>query len=114
MGKDKRIIRLEATFNNEEYGKLKERIGQTNIKTMSNYLRTMALKGYIINLDLKEILEPVRLMRSISSNINQISAIVNSTDSIYAEDISELNEKYKELSKSIAEIIGYISRLEES
>jgi hypothetical protein len=113
MENKKRPVRLELTLTNDEYEQLKERMESVQIKTVANYLRIMAFKGYIINLDMKAMLEPVKLMRNISSNINQIAVRVNSTDSLYAEDVAELEDNYSELSKSVSEIIGYISRLEE-
>jgi hypothetical protein len=85
----------------------------TGIQTVTHYLRKMALNGYIINFDLKTILEPIKLMRNISNNVNQITARVNSTNNIYAEDITELKEKYGELSNSVSKIMNYFSELDE-
>lgn len=110
---EKRTVRLELTLSNTEYEQLKTRMGLAQIKTVNNFLRIMALKGYIINLDIKPLLEPTKLMRNISNNINQISTRVNSINNIYAEDMIELKEKYEQLSKTTSEIVGYISRLEE-
>lgn len=106
-------IRFSIRFTPEEYSKLKEYMSMAGFGTMNAYIRKMALNGYIINLDLEAILEPVKLMRNIASNINQISTRVNSTDNIYAEDVAELREKYGQLAKSVSEIVSYISRLEE-
>lgn len=106
-------IRFSVRFTPEEYSKLKEYMSMAGFGTMNAYIRKMALNGYIINLDLEAVLEPVKLMRNISNNINQISTRVNSTGSIYAEDVAELNEKYRQLVKNISEIVSYISRLEE-
>ena len=81
--------------------------------TINGYIPKIALNGYIIKMDLGPILEPVKLMKNMSNNINQISMRVNSTDNIYAEDVAELRENYKQLEKSVSKILTYISHLEE-
>ena len=112
LASEKRTVRLELTLTETEYAQLKERIKLAEIKTTTHFLRLMALRGYIITLDLKAILEPVKLVRNIASNVNQISARVNSNGSIYKADVDELKEKYEKLTGSVSEIVGYISRLE--
>ena len=110
---EKRTIRLEVTLNATEHEQLRERMAAAHVKTASNFLRIMALKGYVINIDLRTMLEPVKLMRNISSNINQISMRVNSTNNIYADDITELKEYYSQLSENVSKIVGYISQIAE-
>ena len=110
--KNEKIV-FSVRFTPEEYSQLKECMSRAGFGTMNAYIKKMSLNGYIINLDLEAILEPIKLMRNISSNINQIATRVNSTNNIYAEDIAELKEKYQQLSKNISEIVTYISRLEE-
>jgi hypothetical protein len=113
MGRKNRTVRLELTLSESEYGQFKERMELAGIKTTANFLRVMALKGYIINLDVKAVMEPVKLMRNIAGNVNQIAVRVNSTGNIYAEDIAELKEKCEQLSGSVSEIVGAMNRLEE-
>lgn len=104
---------MELTLSDAEYEQLIKMKDMTGIQTVTHYLRKMALNGYIINFDLKTILEPIKLMRNISNNVNQITARVNSTNNIYAEDITELKEKYGELSNSVSKIMNYFSELDE-
>ena len=104
-------VRFSVRFTQEQYIKLHERMSETGFKTMNSYIKKMALNGYIINLDLEPIAEPIKLMRNISSNINQISARVNSTDNVYAEDVEELKDHYSQLAGCVSEIMSYISKL---
>jgi len=115
MGKNENEKRLNVSvrFTKNEHEHLRKCVEEAGFRTINGYIRKMALNGYIIKLDLKPILEPVKLMRNIASSINQISMRVNSTGNIYAEDVAELKGKYDSLSKSVAEILAYISRLEE-
>ncbi len=110
---DNEKMRFSVRFSAEEYAKLKENMETAGFGTMNSYIRKMALDGFIINLDLKTIMEPVKLMRNIAGSMNQIAARVNSTSSIYAEDTAELTEKYEELSVHVSKIMGYINKLNE-
>lgn len=55
----------------------------TGITHPSAYLRKMAMDGYIINLDLSDLKELVRLSRINSNNLNQYAKKANETGSIY-------------------------------
>ena len=56
------------------------------------YLRKMAIDGYIIYTDTKDIRAMNKELQRIGRNINQIAKRVNSTSSIYMTDIEELKE----------------------
>ena len=47
-----------------------ELLGTSNLRA---YLRKMAVDGYIVQLDMSALLELVKLLRSVSSNVNQIA-----------------------------------------
>ncbi len=91
-----RSIEKHIKFNIAEYeviciraAKLKMRIG--------TYLRTIAVQGCIKVFDLKE-LNDVRLaVNRIGNNLNQISAVANSTNSIYKKDVEDLQNEMKQL-----------------
>ena len=110
--KNKRI-NVSVRLTNDEHEQLKKLVNEAGFSTINSYIRKMSLNGYIIKLDLTSILEPIKLMRNISSNMNQIATRINSTNNIYADDIVELKENYEHLSKSISEIISYFRKLEE-
>lgn len=57
----------------------------------------MSIDGYIINVDMSEIKKSNSELQIIGKNINQIAKRVNSTNSIYADDITELRELLKEI-----------------
>ena len=61
------------------------------------YLRKMAVDGYIVHLDMECVVELVKLLRSISSNVNQIARRCNETRNLYAEDVEDLRRGYAQL-----------------
>ena len=69
-------------------------LGVSNLRA---YLRKMAVDGYIVQLDMEGVLELVKLLRSISSNVNQIARRCNETRNLYAEDVEDLRRGYAQL-----------------
>ena len=61
---------------------------------LRGYLRKMAVDGYIVHLDMECVKELVRLFRSISSNVNQITRRCNETRNLYAQDVEDLRQGY--------------------
>ena len=66
-------------------------LGTSNLR---GYLRKMAVDGYIVHLDMECVKELVRLLRSISSNVNQITRRCNETRNLYAQDVEDLRQGY--------------------
>ncbi len=77
-------------------------LGTTNLRA---YLRKMAVDGYVIKLDMTSIVELVKLLRSISNNVNQIARLCNSTHNLYAQDVEDLRRGYAEVWHSINELL---------
>lgn len=82
--------------------------GTTN---MGAYIRKMAIDGYVLQLDLSEVRELVRLLRIASNNLNQIAKRANETGSIYQEDIADLQLSYGKLWNSAEQILLLLSKI---
>jgi len=74
------------------------------ITNRCEYLRRMALTGYVVRVDYSDIWELSRLLRGATSNLNQISRRVNESGNIFADDIRDLQNHYESLRQS-AELI---------
>ena len=77
-------------------------LGTTNLRA---YLRKMAVDGYIVQLDMGSVVELVKLLRSISSNVNQIAKRCNSTHNLYAQDVEDLRQGYNEVWQGIHDLL---------
>ena len=77
-------------------------LGTTNLRA---YLRKMAVDGYIVQLDMGCVVELVKLLRSISSNVNQIARRCNSTHNLYAQDVEDLRKGYTEVWQGINDLL---------
>ena len=80
-------------------------------KNLSAYMRKMALNGYIINLDLSDVKEVLRLLRINSNNLNQYAKRANETGSIYLEDIKELQRDQKKILEGVGNILERLATL---
>ena len=73
MQKLKRSINIGFRVTEEEKQMILKRQAQTNISSLRAYLLKMAIDGRVINLELTPVAECAKLLRNISSNINQIA-----------------------------------------
>ena len=64
---------------------------------MAAYMRKLALDGYIIQIDHTDIKKMTAEIQKIGVNVNQIAKRVNSTGSVYQEDINEIREALAEI-----------------
>jgi len=67
------------------------------ITNQSSYLRAMALKGYLLKLNLQEIRELIRLMKNLTNNVNQIARRLNERGSIYLTEIDDIRDRLDRL-----------------
>ena len=67
------------------------------ITNQSSYLRAMALKGYLLKLNLPEIRELIRLMKNLTNNVNQIARRLNERGSIYLTEIDDIRDRLDRL-----------------
>ena len=95
-----------------EYEVIRKRMEITGIKSPSAYLRKMAMNGYIIQMDLTDVKEMIRLLRINANNLNQYAKKANECGSVYLEDIRDLQEQQKGLWEEMRKILKMLSNLE--
>ena len=92
MANRKRKIVLRCPVTEEERKLIEQKMMQLPTSQIGAYLRKMAIDGYIIYVDVKNIKQYIQELQAIGKNINQIARRVNSTTNIYKEDIEEIKE----------------------
>lgn len=85
-----RTIGLYTKVSPEEKEIIDRKMALLGTMNLRAYLRKMAVDGYIVQLDMRSVAELVKLLRSISSNVNQIARRCNSTNNLYAQDVEDL------------------------
>lgn len=97
MSDDSRKITIKFRVNDDENKLLDEKFLASKCKSKSQFMRAMIFKGFIIKFYDKKLKNIGRDISGIAKNINQIAVRVNSSNNIYAEDISELKKDVDEL-----------------
>lgn len=97
MANRKRKIVLRCPVTEEERKLIELKMSQFKTNKIGAYLRKMAIDGFVIYSDTTDIREMNKELHTIGRNINQIAKRVNSTGSIYKEDISEIKARLDEI-----------------
>ncbi|WP_022763313.1 plasmid mobilization protein [Butyrivibrio sp. AD3002] len=91
--------------------KIRERMESLGVRNLSAFMRKMAIDGYIINLDLSDVKEVVRLLKINSNNLNQYAKKANQTGNIYLENIKELQRQQDEIWEAVKAILVRLSNI---
>ena len=109
MASDK--IRIFVKLTKEEKELIQKRMKDAGIQNMSAYIRRIALNGYIIQIDMSDVKEILRLVKICSNNLNQYAKKANETGSVYWEDINELKVNQKEIVILLGALLDEISKI---
>ena len=106
-----RSRQVKFWVSEDEYELLQKKMEAAGGVNQGAYIRKMILDGYIVNLDIPELKEIVRLLSITSSNVNQIARRLNADGSIYKEDLEEINTKLDEIYKLLRKLITKLSKI---
>ncbi len=109
--KEGRTVGLYTKVTPEEKAVIDRKMSELGTANLRAYLRKMAVDGYIVNLDMSGVVEMVKLLRSISSNVNQIARRCNSTHNLYAQDVEDLRQGYAAVWRQIDELLKKFEKL---
>ena len=101
------ILRLSKTEKNRIY----EKMLSMGIRSLSAYIRKMALDGYCLHLDLKDLQRMAYLLQMCSNNLNQVAKRVNESNQLYAADIEDLRHRLDELIDIGRQILSKLAEL---
>lgn len=80
---------------------IRDRMAQMGFRNLSAYVRKMAIDGYYIHVEFKELLEVIKLMRIDSNNINQIAKAVNTYGLINSKVLSDMKTEHEKVLKKV-------------
>ena len=81
------------------------------IRSLSAYIRKMALDGYCLNLDLPQLQRMAYLLQMCSNNLNQYAKRANESGKIYATDMEDLRQRLDELIDIGRQILSRLAEL---
>ena len=103
------IIILRTT--KAEKSRIYEKMLGMGIRSLSAYIRKMALDGYCLHLDLKELQRMAYLLQMCSDNLNQYAKRANESGRIYATDMEDLRHRLDELIEIGRQILSRLAEL---
>ena len=92
MANRTRTNRNEVYLTDDEQIIFDEKFKLSGMKNKSAYLRKLILYGYVYEVDYSYLPKYNEELGRISSNLNQITKRINSTQHIYKEDMDEIKE----------------------
>ena len=81
------------------------------IRSLSAYIRKMALDGYILRLDLPELKEMLSQLRYMGNNVNQIAKRANEVGVIDEMDIRGVSKRQERMLEQMARLLEKLSGL---
>ncbi|MCF0128085.1 MAG: plasmid mobilization relaxosome protein MobC [Pseudobutyrivibrio sp.] len=102
---------IKVYVSEKEKVRIEEKMKELGIKNRSAYMRKMALDGIIVNLEIPELNEILRLMRYTSNNMNQYAKKANETGCIYKGDIERLQKRFDEIWTELRMILLELSKI---
>ena len=106
-----RTIGLFFKVTPEELSMIEKKMEKAKIPNLRAYLRKMAIDGYILSLDMGNLAEIVKALRSITNNVNQIARRCNETRNLYAQDVEDLRQGYLKVQETLAALIKRFANL---
>jgi hypothetical protein len=97
MANRKRTNPVQFYLDDDEQYILDEKFKLSGMKSKSAFLRKLILYGYVYDVDYSYLRNYNTELGRISSNLNQIAKLVNSTGNIYQEDTDEVKELMNEV-----------------
>lgn len=100
-----RTFTIRARVTPEEMQIISDRMEAVGINNVSTYLRKLVLTGYVIEMDMSDFKEILRLVHICSNNLNQYARRANETGSIYKADIDDLRRSHEQILRLLGELL---------
>ena len=107
-----RSRQVKFWVSDEEYALLQEKMEVAGGVNQGAYIRKMILDGYIVNLDIPELKEIIRLLSITSNNVNQMARRLNTDGSIYQQDIREVEAQLENNYRMLRKLITKLSQIQ--
>ena len=107
----RRDQQLHFRVSKPELDRIQVKMAELGIVSIGAYLRKMALDGYCIRLDLKELNRMAYLLQMCSNNLNQYAKRANESGRVYQTDIEDLRARLDELIGLAKQILAQLAAL---
>ena len=108
---DRRTVQMNFRVSEAEEKLIRAKMEEVGIRSPGAYHRKMALDGYCIRLEIKDIKEVIFLLRNATNNLNHYAKQANTTGAVYKKDMDELKGQLDEIWKVMKEILAQLSQI---
>ena len=98
-------------LTDEERLLIEKKMELAGFKNMSAYIRKMCIDGYTIHLQIPELTDCSKYLRSASNNLNQIARRVNSGGAVNTDELKKLQVTLAETNKLFGNIMEQLSKI---
>ena len=109
----KRNIALTFRVDEDEREFIRKKMKKAGIDSLRLYLLKMAVMGQIVTVDMADVQECGKLLRSISNNVNQLAKRANEGRNVYKTDLDYVREKLAEVWEQQDKIIKALTKIVE-
>jgi len=109
--RETRTKRMKVHLTPQEHEWIKEKMAQAGMTNMSEFIRRMAMNGYVINADQPELDEILQLMRYTGNNLRQIEKHVRENEPEYMPEVEQLIRNHEEIEDALGEILRILGKL---
>ena len=102
---------MHFRVSEKEYELICAASSQFGTKSVSAFIRKIAIDGLIINLQMPELSDMVSLQRRCASSMNQIAKKVNATGRIYESDLGQIHHDLEEIWQAANNILAKLSAI---
>ena len=107
--KIKRTRSVQVRLTQEEYDFLEQKFKLSGYKSKSEFMRIAFFDTLVVKFSAEDMQELLRLVRSISNNVNQVAKKANETNNIYAEDVDKLKAEVSELCHTLSIFVSTLT-----
>ena len=108
---NRRDQQLHFRVSKPELERIRYKMESSGILSIGSYLRKMALDGYCLHLDLKELRRMAYLLQMCSNHLTQYAKAANENGRGYAADMEDLRQRLDELIDIGRQILSRLAEL---
>jgi len=109
-----RNIAMTFRVNEDERNFIRYKMKKAGISNLRHYLLKMAVLGEIVTVDMSEVQECSRLLRTVSNNVNQLAKRTNEGGNVYAADLADIKNRLGEVWNQQNKIIKVLTKVVEA
>lgn len=109
--RETRTKRMKVHLTPQEHEWIREKMAQAGMTNMSEFIRRMAMNGYVINADQPELDEILRLMRCTGNNPRQIEKYVRENEPEHMPEVEQMLRNHEEIEDTLGEILRILGKL---